>query len=343
MFVFKSILGRTRNVPLKLFGYRFPYTMAQDKISAVTVTCLTSRCEVRDKSPLRKEKEDLIADMGWYHDPCADGTYAAHQLQERKMVTTLNPYKHGETDLTKVNVENKKLLFVDLCPKLDVLTLLSKSAKSIMVVDHHETSIVTRDECKLSNVKIDLDTSGKVCGAMMVWHYLNGDKKAPDWLRVVNECDTKPIVDRDPDDQFMHDALTETDLIKNIEKSRESLIKRGKEMALADKRVSQHLEKIQFRDVIISEKKYRVAFFDNVDWTLVNRLGDVPDVDFVVCCTSRCEESQTTKEKTFFSLRRPKTSNVNLATIASAYGGGGHAGAAGIQILGRHDFLPDSN
>jgi len=75
-----------------------------------------------------------------YHSNCADGFGAAwcvrHALGEENVEFYPGVYQNAPPDVT-----GRDVIFVDFCYKRDVMLELAKSAKSILVLDHHKTAM----------------------------------------------------------------------------------------------------------------------------------------------------------------------------------------------------------
>ena len=78
-----------------------------------------------------------------YHNPCADGTgalWCTKQNQEQIEDILFIPCIAGKTNDIDVKLfNNKRVLFVDICPSYDMLSMMY-DAKIITILDHHKTT-----------------------------------------------------------------------------------------------------------------------------------------------------------------------------------------------------------
>ena len=79
-----------------------------------------------------------------FHYPCQDGLTSAwiadnyHKLNYKPL--ELYPISHSDKiDLNRL--KNKKVLFCDFCPSLDILNEIEKIATEIKILDHHKSSM----------------------------------------------------------------------------------------------------------------------------------------------------------------------------------------------------------
>lgn len=140
-------------------------------------------------------------DIVVYHDPCSDGISAlwavTHSLPNIKTIKC----KAGCCDVLDLEIfENKRVIFVDICPTMDNLVKISKVANWITVLDHHDSSVKNyklyyNDDDYLGsvhdNIEIYLDMTRSGC--QMAWDYFNlsisPNKTRPWFLNYVADRD----------------------------------------------------------------------------------------------------------------------------------------------------------
>jgi hypothetical protein len=77
-------------------------------------------------------------DIVIYHKNCPDGVCGLWTVEHYKKVEHY-PISHGE-DLFLENIENKSILFVDVCPKPEFIIKNIKNVRHITILIHHEIS-----------------------------------------------------------------------------------------------------------------------------------------------------------------------------------------------------------
>ena len=118
-----------------------------------------------------------------YHGSCCDG-YSAAWCFWSKYGDTYDYYK-GVYNETPPDVTGCDVYLVDFSYTRPVVTEMLKVAKSITLIDHHQTSITN-----LANLDgLTYFTDLKRSGAMLAWLYLNYDKEPPQLIKHVQDRD----------------------------------------------------------------------------------------------------------------------------------------------------------
>lgn len=129
----------------------------------------------------------LIPDLVIYHGGCPDGIASAVICQERYSLNTNNfiaAYHNNQAELP--DCTNKVVYLLDFCfPKQQMMNIIN-SAKKIIILDHHKTSLWLKEE-EFTNCYTNIDM--KYSGAQLTWFYCF-PSDSPPWY--VND-----IADRD--------------------------------------------------------------------------------------------------------------------------------------------------
>ena len=121
-----------------------------------------------------------------FHYPCQDGLTSAwiadnyHKLNYKPL--ELYPINHSDKiDLNRL--KNKKVLFCDFCPSLDILNKIEDIASEIKILDHHKSSM---ENLKNKNYAIfDMNKSG----AGLTWDYFFPNNNIPIFIKMIQDRD----------------------------------------------------------------------------------------------------------------------------------------------------------
>lgn len=285
-------------------------------------------------------------DICIYHAPCADGFTAAWAVWRRWPDIVFHPGVYGEAP---PDVAGKHVLIVDFSYRKAVLLEMAESAASITILDHHKSAAADLEEFAilnpvsandidellamtqpgLGNIRAEFDMGRS--GAMMAWQFCHPRVPAPRLVQHVQDRDLwrfdlygtreiQAVV-------FSHDYAFDTwdRLAATCEDpdGRKAIIEQG--MALERKHhkdVGELLGQTR-RFMVIGGHRGPVA---NIPYTMAsdaaNRLAE--GNPFAACYFDRADGQRV------FSLRS-HDSGEDVSKIAFAYGGGGHARAAGFQ------------
>lgn len=120
-----------------------------------------------------------------YHGNCADGFAAAWVVRqyfgEENVDFVAGVYQTSPPDVT-----NKDVILVDFSYKRQVILEMSKTAASILIIDHHKSAI--EDLVNMPN-NVRMYTDIMHSGSMLTWKYFFGYKKCPDLLKTIEDRD----------------------------------------------------------------------------------------------------------------------------------------------------------
>ena len=288
-------------------------------------------------------------DICIYHAPCADGFTAAWAVWRAFPDCRFHPGVYGEAppDVTGLNV-----VLVDFSYKRPVLEEMSKSAKSITVLDHHKTAqadletfaifnpvsiddidlIVEATQPGLGNIRAVFDMNRS--GAQIAWdffHPLIGSRPA-----LVDY-----VADRDlwnfrlPESRaiaawvfsYPYSFPTWDELAWQV--GNESYFRGAADQGNAIERKHgkdiTELLKATRRTMVIGGVSVPVA---NLPYTMASdAAGEMAkEAPFAACYFDRNDGQR------IFSLRSRGAAGADVSAIAASYGGGGHKNAAGFQV-----------
>lgn len=255
-----------------------------------------------------------------------------------------------------------------------VLKELCEAATSIFDIDHHPSTwdqLIanewTEESKRPSNLLVVLDRSGVVAASRMVWELLHGSNvPMPGWLSVIARFDVGQFDVMTDEERALHCALTAaTDqkgwpalalTVEDWDMTKEQqLIKQGMPM-WEDRKAQIHLvlndtSKIEHIDFacpgrIDPVKTIRAIYVElqEPQWILVSDLPAFvakkwPLVELIIARRWLATNDPKNPERTYFSLRRSKTSTLDLNELGQWYGGGGHEAAAGVQYPNKQKYL----
>ena len=122
----------------------------------------------------------------FYHSNCPDGFGAAwaawKKLGNKAEYISIHATQNAD-QLKGIKLINRYVYFLDVCASPKDLEKLVRNNRSVIVIDHHETS---RDKVKhASEALFDINHSGSV----LAWIYFHPVKKIPKFLRYVEAVD----------------------------------------------------------------------------------------------------------------------------------------------------------
>jgi oligoribonuclease NrnB/cAMP/cGMP phosphodiesterase (DHH superfamily) len=279
-----------------------------------------------------------------YHNPCNDGTTALWCANYYKNIPEKVPCKAGT--IPTINVENKNILFVDICPNFDYLIEISKTAKNVIILDHHKTSMdtyeINKDKCP-TNLQIILDMEKSGC--QITWDYFFQDIIRPWFVDYVADRDlwkwklpnskeiNQILYDNNMIDPYYLENIT--NLINYSQEQIDEIVKEGSILLKFQKKqldiaISRSLE----ANITINEITYNIwlgtttsADRSDLGNLLANKelsSGLLPDFSATWIYEPKLNEW-------WISLRGHKSSP-DLSIIARVLGGGGHKAASAFSI-----------
>lgn len=283
-------------------------------------------------------------DVCIYHSPCQDGFTAAWAIWRRWPDIRFVPGFYGQEP---PDVAGLHVLIVDFSYKRPVLEAMSRSALSITILDHHKTAqadlapfarhdLIAGDElvdiAAFAGVYpiqalFDMDQSG----AMLAWQFAHPDEPVPGLVRHVEDRDlwrfalphtreiTATLFSQDYDFAEWSEIAAQVD----DEEGRAWLVAEGAAIERKHHRDIAELLDKTMRYMVIGGFRVPVA---NLPYTMASDAANVlaEGNPFAACYFDRNDG------KRVFSLRADDHGQ-DVSLIAAAYGGGGHAKAAGFQ------------
>lgn len=249
-------------------------------------------------------------------------------------------YKHGgQIADVKSLVKDRDVIFSDLSLDYEFMRDVATCSNKMVVIDHHATSKDAYERIKGeypdTAVVFDEDHSA----AYLAWQFFN--QGPPPAL-------IKYVEDRD----LWNFDLKSSDAVNLAIDTRPKTFAAWAEMAeLDDDGFIQMMKNAglpikDYLDELISGladtknivewNGHTTAFINCGSYDLFSRLGDHvlqnnPEVDIALMWKLDTEDSDENGSRTKVSLRSRETDDVHVGNIASEYGGGGHAPAAGFS------------
>jgi oligoribonuclease NrnB/cAMP/cGMP phosphodiesterase (DHH superfamily) len=263
-----------------------------------------------------------------YHGPgCADGVTSAVIVRDALGADSVDlmPVNYGDP---APNVLDRDVIMVDFSFKRPVLLEMASQAKSILILDHHESA-----ERELVNLPENVETHFDMdkSGAMMAWEHWNRCKQPPSFVAHVQDRDlwrfdlpgTREIMAYAMSYPFVVDEWWYMVFHADIPMMREA----GEHVLRAQTaQIKAHLDAnthwvqlIDDDDLTIPAINAPKAWASDAAHDLLERNPDSP------CAMAYFRRQNGAWE---ISLRSRK-GKCNVAKIAELYGGGGHACAAG--------------
>lgn len=297
---------------------------------------MTSRSDSIDLTQAQPQPFDIIV----FHYPCQDGLGSAYVASLAHGLNSwtapeLYPIAHGIA-LDQSRFVDKRVLFCDYAPSLDILTQIESIAKLIVVLDHHVTS---RDALASKPYAIfDMGRSG----VGITWDYFFPSKPIPLFLTMIQDRDLwvwKIPGSKDFTTGFFTvcstiDSYDFVQLFKlfdeiytNPDKTEYYIGIGGLIQASTNVKVQSIAAHALKKITMYQDKRVCVV---NCTGDYISELGNVissdPNVDFAVLW----RHNNVTGEY-YVSLR--SCNKANVSEIAKSFGGGGHPNAAGFNSM----------
>jgi hypothetical protein len=129
---------------------------------------------------LPSEEVDVVI----HHSPCDDGHAAAalffHTCPKAIVLHGLHPKDELLTPETRVMIQGKNVVFVDIAFAPQVMLQVTELAKKVVVLDHHVTNQTSLTHVTHPNLRlvIEMDKSG----VFLAWLFLKGQEVMPESL-----------------------------------------------------------------------------------------------------------------------------------------------------------------
>lgn len=287
----------------------------------------------------------MSPDLCIHHAPCADGFTAAWAVWNRFPDIGFHAGVHGQPppDVTGLHV-----LIVDFSYKRAVLEAMGERAASITILDHHKSAqadlevfaifnpvnvdnidtILAATQPGLGNIRAEFDMNRS--GAMMAWQFCKPDAPPPLLVQHVQDRDLWRFALRGTReiqaDLFSrpYEFAVWDDYARMLETPDgwRAAVTAGAAIERKHHKDCEELVNLCARDMVIGGHTVRVA---NIPYTMSSDAAHMlaEGRAFGACYFDRADGSRV------FSLRS-QADGADVSVIASSYGGGGHARAAGF-------------
>lgn len=264
-----------------------------------------------------------------YHGKCPDGFAGAYAAWKKfGDSASYIPVDHGDAPLE--GLENREVYLIDFCYETaEQMDALAKTAKRLVVLDHHETA-----RAFVENAPEHVYDK-KRSGATIAWSYFHPETPMPRLMKYLEDGD------------LYHYTLPETRDIFSY------LLVLPSEFPAWDE-LARGLEGDATRATILNKAAAYTEFFESLARSSVERAKKVRfegyEVYFVATHPSITMKSYVghelyeklppfalvvTAHPNGFGVSIRGNGTVDVAKIAEKYGGGGHPGSAGF-------FIPNS-
>jgi oligoribonuclease NrnB/cAMP/cGMP phosphodiesterase (DHH superfamily) len=257
-----------------------------------------------------------------YHAECADGFGAAWALWKRYPTSRFLPVKHGEPP--PQNLGGERIVIVDFSYPRPVLERLAKEAASLLVLDHHITAQQALSD--LPYAYFDQTRSG----AVLAWQWAH-DAPVPWLLQYIQDKDLwqwalphsreiSAALASYPFDFALWDSFQQQEL----EREGRAILRYENELVA---KLATHAVLVSFEGAVVPSVQSAV---------LTSQIGERLSSSYPFCIIWHDRNGRR-----YYSMRS-REDGVDVGTIASSFGGGGHTHAAGFSIPLRPDgTVPD--
>lgn len=284
-------------------------------------------------------------DICIYHHPCPDGFTAAWAVWKRWPDLEFVGAKYGDTP---PDVTGKHVLIVDFSYKRPVLEEMARSASTITILDHHKTAAedlapfaggermswdwdmwhAYAGAPGVPNIRAEFDMERS--GAMLAWQFCHGDAKVPALVGHVQDRDLWKF--EIPGSRAVYQVQTShpydfqvwDDIANALEdhEGRAFILAEGAAIERKQAKMVDELLDQCTRHMIIGGHCVPVA---NLPYNMASDgAGKLAEGNrFAATYFDRADGRRA------FSLRSD-AHGLDVSAIASSYGGGGHARAAGF-------------
>ena len=272
-----------------------------------------------------------------YHKNCNDG-FGSALVAWLKFKNNASYYAASH-NTEPPDVTDKNVYICDFSYSKEILNIMIKNAKSLIIIDHHKTAQQDLDEIDEKYKVFDMNHSG----AVLTWKYFFKDKDMPLLLKYIEDRDIWK--NELPNTKECFFALC--DLPKDFETWNRylddnmvpKLIEQGKIIYNHNILTLNYIVKSSkvTEDKLKNGNTYKIAYINSN--ILKSDIGNYlvtekyPDIDF-----SAIYHYDDRDNKTHFSLRSTDT-KTDVSEIAKLFGGGGHKCASGCTLDGLYNKL----
>lgn len=286
-------------------------------------------------------------DICIHHAPCQDGFTAAWAVWKRWGHDV--EYVAGVYGEAPPDVAGKHVLIVDFSYKRPVLEALAREAASITILDHHKTAeadlaafvrplglidpfYLASEAEFMSTLPIQARFDMTKSGAMLAWEYCHPGEPAPQLVAYVQDRDlwrfklegTREVSAALFSEAYIFETWDAYSAHLSYPAGRSLVVAEGSAIERKHHKDIEELLGLTMRHMVIGGQRVPVA---NLPYTMAsdgaNTLAE--GNAFAACYFDRGDGYRQ------FSLRS-KPEGADVSEIAAAYGGGGHARAAGFQV-----------
>lgn len=286
-------------------------------------------------------KEPKIHTSIIYHDKCSDGLMAAAVAATYFKYDSGIEYIGGKHGDAPPDVTGKAVYFLDFSYKKNVVQEMLKTAREIILIDHHKSALEDLQEL-IDNKSIKAYTDLNRSGCSLAWDYFYPSKDKPLIVKYIEDRDlwkfklenTKDIckgLDLEPLTFLSYVSILEEELnshtqpyLDQINRLREAgnVLNQAYNIQCDEiiKSALRYVDLFEYKNIPIVNCNYLYAS------TIGNTLAEYPDVPFAI---TYYDSEQGRK----FSLRS-LTSKEDVSIIANRINsnGGGHYCAAGCML-----------
>lgn len=267
-----------------------------------------------------------------FHGGCQDGFGAAFAVRA-KLGDDDVEYYYGDYNKPPPDIQGRDVIMVDFSYKRTILEDIIKKAKSVLILDHHETAKNELSGLDDPNVLIHFDMNRS--GAGMTWDHFHPGTPRPKFIEYIE--------DRDLWRKKLPNVDYFTFGLRSYSQSFPAWDKLFGDQAWCDDPVSylisigehvgryvriqvETLKKLKRKAIFPTDAGDIYGFVVNAPYTFASEVaGEIitDDVEFGACFFRRADGDWQ------YSLR--SRGSFNVEKVARHYGGGGHIKAAGFQ------------
>lgn len=275
---------------------------------------------------------DLV-DCVIYHSPCNDGSGAAVAAWMKCGNNAIYERRMYHKEFPREIIRGKHAIVLDASFSKEELLSLRQIAKKVMILDHHHSAMLALAD--VEGCFFEMNNSG----AMLSWHYFHGvDTTPPRLLSLIEDRDLWRWQDRESSEPLYY-ALRQRCPNSNFKSylpyleidKLDELIAFGKTLVAANHKWCEQaaLTAKQCTFTMPDGTKYQIIAKEVDNDNLVSELAEYlytrHAVDFIMMWCKTADG----RFKVSFRANNPQ---INVAAIATAFGGGGHKQAAGAVL-----------
>jgi uncharacterized protein len=276
-----------------------------------------------------------------YHDGCPDGICAAYVAGEAligKSPVTYIPAKHGDLPAPAIldRFTGRAVVFVDFVWPRAVMLDIVKQARSVMVLDHHQTAHTEIGDLLTSGVIAgEIDLTGPVSGVGVTWRYYHqSGNTLPALFCHVQDRDTWTftyVATPDVLAAFMADEMTLAHVGRMLARpideiaSEGAILNRARERRIADALTRAHEVTIAGHTIPAVNCPYDIGS------DVANRLAEQSPIDGSRFAAYYFRDGNLWQWG-LRSVERADGVAFDVAKLAETFGGGGHPRASGFRV-----------